>query len=160
LPQPLSAALWLACFLALQSRSADPLSLTAGFAAAACLFASSMLLVRLERWPLAATAAAASWVFLGLLSTGLAQQPHPPDHVLRYLNPIAFLCMRRGGGMAADTKEQRLSVLRLRYGKRTVLLPGEAEKDVERTMLADNTPADLHADIEDRASRQQKFDCS
>src|SRR5206468_10279121 len=38
-------------------------------------------------------------------------------------------------------------VFRLRYRSRTILLPGDAEKDVERTKLADNSEAELRADV-------------
>jgi competence protein ComEC len=38
-------------------------------------------------------------------------------------------------------------VLRLRYGSRTLLLPGDAEKDAERAILAENAEADLQADV-------------
>src|SRR4029077_10262802 len=38
-------------------------------------------------------------------------------------------------------------VLRLRYGSRTVLLPGDAEKDVERTWLSDGSDQELQADV-------------
>jgi len=38
-------------------------------------------------------------------------------------------------------------VVRLHYGERTILLPGDAEKQVEYTMLAENNAAFLHADV-------------
>ena len=38
-------------------------------------------------------------------------------------------------------------VMRLRYGTRTLLLPGDAEKDVERTILAENSVEELQADV-------------
>lgn len=38
-------------------------------------------------------------------------------------------------------------VVRLRYGERTVMLPGDAEKQVEYTMLSENDPTFLHADV-------------
>lgn len=38
-------------------------------------------------------------------------------------------------------------VMRLRYLKKTYLLPGDAEKQVEATMLAENDAAELHADV-------------
>jgi competence protein ComEC len=38
-------------------------------------------------------------------------------------------------------------VMRLRYGNRTLLLPGDAEKDVERTILAENSVEELQADV-------------
>lgn len=38
-------------------------------------------------------------------------------------------------------------VVRLKYGDRTILLPGDAEKQVEYEMLAENDPAFLHADV-------------
>jgi competence protein ComEC len=38
-------------------------------------------------------------------------------------------------------------VVRLRYGARTILLPGDAEKQAEYSMLSENDPAELHADV-------------
>jgi beta-lactamase superfamily II metal-dependent hydrolase len=38
-------------------------------------------------------------------------------------------------------------VFRLSYGSRTILLPGDAEKDAERTMLAENPETVLRADV-------------
>ena len=38
-------------------------------------------------------------------------------------------------------------VLRLRCGKRTLLLPGDAEKEAERAMLSENGEQDLQADV-------------
>lgn len=38
-------------------------------------------------------------------------------------------------------------MLRLKYGERTFLLPGDAEKQSENTMLAENAESTLHADV-------------
>ena len=38
-------------------------------------------------------------------------------------------------------------VVRMQYGDRTILLPGDAEKEVEYRMLSENQPAFLHADV-------------
>ena len=38
-------------------------------------------------------------------------------------------------------------VLRLRYGNRTLLLPGDAEKEAERAILSENAETELQADI-------------
>ena len=38
-------------------------------------------------------------------------------------------------------------VVRLQYGERTILLPGDMEKQVEYAMLGENTPSFLHADV-------------
>jgi competence protein ComEC len=38
-------------------------------------------------------------------------------------------------------------VLRLKYRNRTLLLPGDAEKQAEQAMLAENSEEDLHADV-------------
>jgi len=38
-------------------------------------------------------------------------------------------------------------VIRLRYGHRAIFLPGDAEKQVEYTMLAENDPGFLHSDV-------------
>jgi competence protein ComEC len=37
--------------------------------------------------------------------------------------------------------------MRLQYGGRTILLPGDAEKQVEYQMLSEDEPALLHADV-------------
>jgi len=38
-------------------------------------------------------------------------------------------------------------VLRLKYGERTFLLPGDAEKQVENTLINEDSSGELHADI-------------
>jgi competence protein ComEC len=38
-------------------------------------------------------------------------------------------------------------VLRLKYGERTLLLPGDAEKQVENTLVAEDSRGELHADV-------------
>jgi competence protein ComEC len=38
-------------------------------------------------------------------------------------------------------------VVRLQYGERTILLPGDMEKQAEYVMLGENTPSFLHADV-------------
>jgi ComEC/Rec2-related protein len=48
---------------------------------------------------------------------------------------------------AGPAKNNDSLVLRLRYGSRTVLLPGDAEKDVERTWLSDGSDQELQADV-------------
>jgi len=47
---------------------------------------------------------------------------------------------------AAAAKNNDSLVLKLKYRNRTLLLPGDAEKQAEHTMLNDNS-ADLHADV-------------
>jgi beta-lactamase superfamily II metal-dependent hydrolase len=49
--------------------------------------------------------------------------------------------------ISATAKNNDSLVVRLRYGDRTILLPGDAEKQVEYTMLAENDPRFLHADV-------------
>jgi competence protein ComEC len=49
--------------------------------------------------------------------------------------------------ISATAKNNDSLVVRLRYGDRTILLPGDAEKQVEYTMLAENDPGFLHADV-------------
>ena len=49
--------------------------------------------------------------------------------------------------IAPSAKNNDSLVLRLRYGKRTLLLPGDAEKATERAILAENTGEDLQADV-------------
>jgi competence protein ComEC len=50
--------------------------------------------------------------------------------------------------LPSDTaKNDDSLVLRLRFEKRAVLLPGDAEKDAERGMLSENSPDELQADV-------------
>jgi competence protein ComEC len=49
--------------------------------------------------------------------------------------------------VAPSAKNNDSLVLRLKFGDRTLLFPGDAEKAVERTMLSENSEADIHADI-------------
>jgi competence protein ComEC len=49
--------------------------------------------------------------------------------------------------VAPSAKNNDSLVLRLRYGKRTMLLPGDAEKQVEREMLSENGAETLHSDV-------------
>jgi competence protein ComEC len=49
--------------------------------------------------------------------------------------------------IAPSAKNNDSLVLRLRFGKRTLLLPGDAEKDAERAILGENGEAELQADV-------------
>jgi competence protein ComEC len=49
--------------------------------------------------------------------------------------------------VAPEAKNNDSLVVRLQYGDRTVLLPGDAEKQVEYAMLAENDRGFLHADV-------------
>jgi competence protein ComEC len=49
--------------------------------------------------------------------------------------------------IALQAKNNDSLVIRLKYGDRSILLPGDAEKQVEYTMLDENEPAFLHADV-------------
>jgi competence protein ComEC len=49
--------------------------------------------------------------------------------------------------ISATAKNNDSLVVRLRYGDRTILLPGDAEKQVAYAMLAENDPGFLHADV-------------
>jgi competence protein ComEC len=51
------------------------------------------------------------------------------------------------GDVAPLAKNNDSLVLRLHYGNRTLLLPGDAEKDAERAILAENSEAELQADV-------------
>ena len=51
------------------------------------------------------------------------------------------------GEVGAQAKNNDSLVIRLQYGERSVLLPGDAEKQVEYAMLAENDPSLLHADV-------------
>jgi len=48
---------------------------------------------------------------------------------------------------APSAKNNDSLVLRLHYGCRTILLPGDAEKEAERTILAENSESSLQADV-------------
>lgn len=49
--------------------------------------------------------------------------------------------------VAPSAKNNDSLVLRLRYRGRTILLPGDAEKEAERTMLAERNEDELQADV-------------
>lgn len=49
--------------------------------------------------------------------------------------------------VASPAKNNDSLVLRLRYGQRSMLLPGDAEKEVERQVLSENTVETMHADV-------------
>jgi competence protein ComEC len=49
--------------------------------------------------------------------------------------------------IAPSAKNNDSLVLRLKFGDRTLLFPGDAEKAVERSMLSENDEANIHADI-------------
>ena len=49
--------------------------------------------------------------------------------------------------VAPTAKNNDSLVVRLRYGERSLLLPGDAEKEVEYAMLGENNPGSLHADV-------------
>jgi competence protein ComEC len=49
--------------------------------------------------------------------------------------------------VAPAAKNNDSLVVRLHYGDRTILLPGDAEKQVEYTILSENAPESLHADV-------------
>jgi competence protein ComEC len=51
------------------------------------------------------------------------------------------------GGIAPLATNNDSLVVRLQYGNRTVLLPGDMEKQVEYVMPGENKPAFLHADV-------------
>jgi competence protein ComEC len=49
--------------------------------------------------------------------------------------------------IAPSAKNNDSLVLRLKFGERTLLFPGDAEKAVERAMLSENDEAEIHSDI-------------
>ena len=49
--------------------------------------------------------------------------------------------------VAPSAKNNDSLVLRLRYGRRSILLPGDAEKQVEREILSENSAEELHSDV-------------
>jgi competence protein ComEC len=49
--------------------------------------------------------------------------------------------------IAPAAKNNDSLVLRLHFGERTILLPGDAEKQTERQLLAENSPGTLRADV-------------
>jgi competence protein ComEC len=60
----------------------------------------------------------------------------------------AFLWPEQGESNAVATAKNNDSlVMRLKFGNETVLLPGDAEKQVEHTMLEENSAEDLRADV-------------
>jgi competence protein ComEC len=51
------------------------------------------------------------------------------------------------GEVASNAQNNDSLVLRLRYGNRTVLLPGDAEKQAENEMISENSAEALHANV-------------
>ncbi len=49
--------------------------------------------------------------------------------------------------IAPSAKNNDSLVLRLRYGRRSILLPGDAGKEVEREIVSENIPQKVHADV-------------
>lgn len=49
--------------------------------------------------------------------------------------------------IAPSAKNNDSLVLRLKFGQRSLLFPGDAEKAVERTLLSENSESAIHADI-------------
>ena len=49
--------------------------------------------------------------------------------------------------VAPSAKNNDSPVLRLRYGRRSILLPGDAEKQVEREILSENSLEAMHSDV-------------
>jgi competence protein ComEC len=49
--------------------------------------------------------------------------------------------------IAPSAKNNDSLVLRLHFGGRTILLPGDAEKQVEREILSENTSGTMHSDV-------------
>jgi competence protein ComEC len=49
--------------------------------------------------------------------------------------------------VAASAKNNDSLVLRLHYGSQTLLLPGDAEKQVEREILSENSAQTMHSDV-------------
>jgi competence protein ComEC len=60
---------------------------------------------------------------------------------------IDFLWPAIATSEATSAKNSDSLVLRLRYRNRTILLPGDAEKDAERSMLRQNDAETLHSDV-------------
>jgi hypothetical protein len=68
------------------SRVTSPHFLAAGFVAACVLILSGITLTRLDRLALGAAASVVSWGLLGVLGAGIAQQPLPPEHIVRLVD--------------------------------------------------------------------------
>jgi competence protein ComEC len=85
----------------------------------------------------------------------LAARLHVPiEHVLRGQSfvwdgvQVDFLWPEIGPEEIAPLAKNNDSlVIRLHFGERTILLPGDAEKQVEYSMLAENDPVELRADV-------------
>ena len=60
---------------------------------------------------------------------------------------VDFLWPEGPADVALIARNNDSLVVRLKYGERTILLPGDAEKQAEFTMLAENAPEFLRADV-------------
>jgi competence protein ComEC len=84
----LAIAAAFACGIALglcpqfSSRSASRVFFIDGFVIAGCFIFSGMMLTQLEQLALGAAASVLSWIFLGVLGAGIAQQPLPANHIV------------------------------------------------------------------------------
>jgi hypothetical protein len=66
----------------LASRAVAHVFLVDGFVVTGFFILAGVLLTGLERPVLSAAASMLSWILLGVLSAGIAQQPLPPDHIV------------------------------------------------------------------------------
>ena len=69
-----------------ESSATSRIFLIAGFSVAACMLAAGILLAVLRQLIPASAVSLLSWGLLGVLSAGIAQQPLPPDHVVRLVD--------------------------------------------------------------------------
>jgi competence protein ComEC len=70
----------------LSSRSASHAFLIGGFVVAGFLILSGIVLTRLEQLVLGAAASMLSWILLGVLGAGIAQQPLPANHIVTLID--------------------------------------------------------------------------
>ena len=68
------------------TRASSPIYIEIGFASGACLIFGGILLARIGRVFPAAAVSVLSWLVLGVLGAGIADQPRPADYVLSLIN--------------------------------------------------------------------------
>jgi beta-lactamase superfamily II metal-dependent hydrolase len=71
------------------------------------------------------------------------------ENILSGAGLRAFCCGRKipGDELATGAKKNDSLPMRLQYGQRSILLPGNAEKPAECSMLGECRAAELHADV-------------
>jgi hypothetical protein len=116
---------------AIATHPASKQLLLASFLAAVALVFAGMVLVKMGQLFPAAFDSLLCWILLGFLGTCVARLPRPADHVT-FLVEQGQLDLKNA--IAGSAKNDDSLVLRLHFGNRNVMLPGDAERSKNSTM--------------------------